>query len=87
MQAGGIYFALGNFALASRWPYRFRVVCVNFIGYPTRMQSLVVYGLYSSKCRKYFRFRLGKLACPRVKDDHKKDVDEQILNSGRPHDY
>ena len=31
--------------------------------------------------------RLGKLACPRVNDDQKKDVDHQILNSGRPHDY
>ena len=31
--------------------------------------------------------RLGKLACPRVNDDHKIDVDDQKLNSGRPHDY
>ena len=27
-----------------------------------------------------------KLACPRVNDDQKKDVDDQKLNSGRPHD-
>ena len=32
-------------------------------------------------------YRLGKLACPRVNDDQKKDVDDQKLNSGRPHDY
>ena len=32
-------------------------------------------------------FRLGKLACPRVNDDQKKDVDDQKLNSGRPHAY
>ena len=31
--------------------------------------------------------RLGKYACPRVNDDQKKDVDDQKLNSGRPHDY
>ena len=31
--------------------------------------------------------RLGKLACPRVNDDQKIDVDDQKLNSGRPHDY
>ena len=31
--------------------------------------------------------RLGKLACPRVNDDQKVDVDAQKLNSGRPHDY
>ena len=31
--------------------------------------------------------RLGKLACPRVNDDHKIDVGDQKLNSGRPHDY
>ena len=30
---------------------------------------------------------LGKLACPRVNDDQKIDVDDQKLNSGRPHDY
>ena len=34
-----------------------------------------------------FVCRLGKLACPRVNDDHKIDVDDQKLNSGRPHDY
>ena len=31
--------------------------------------------------------RLGKLACPRVNDDQEIDVDDQKLNSGRPHDY
>ena len=31
-------------------------------------------------------YRLGKLACPRVNDDHKIDVDDQKLSSGRPHD-
>ena len=31
--------------------------------------------------------RLGKLACPRVNDDPKKDVDDHKLDSGRPHDY
>ena len=31
--------------------------------------------------------RLGKLACPRVNDDQKIDVDDQKLNSGSPHDY
>ena len=30
--------------------------------------------------------RLGKLACPRVKDDQKSGVDDQKLNSSRPHD-
>ena len=34
-----------------------------------------------------FPHRLGKLACPRVNDDQKMDVDDQKLNSGRPHDY
>ena len=34
-----------------------------------------------------FTFRLGKLACPRVNDDQKLDVDDQKLSSGRPHDY
>ena len=29
---------------------------------------------------------IGKLACPRVNDDQKIDVDDQKLNSGRPHD-
>ena len=29
---------------------------------------------------------LGKLACPRVNDDQKIGVDDQKLNSGRPHD-
>ena len=33
------------------------------------------------------RGRLGKLACPRVNDDQKIDVDDQQLNSGRPHGY
>ena len=27
------------------------------------------------------------MACPRANDDQKKDVDNQNLNSGRPHDY
>ena len=35
----------------------------------------------------YINARLGKLACPRVNDDQKMDVDDQKLNSGRPHDY
>ena len=35
----------------------------------------------------WMRPRLGKLACPRVNDDQKIDVDDQKLNSGRPHDY
>ena len=30
--------------------------------------------------------RLGKLACPRVNDDQKIDVDDKKLNSGHPHD-
>ena len=34
-----------------------------------------------------FIVRLGKLACPRVNDDQKIDVDDQKWNSGRPHDY
>ena len=34
-----------------------------------------------------YRARPGKLACPRVNDDQKIDVDDQKLNSGRPHDY
>ena len=29
----------------------------------------------------------GKLACPRVNDDQKIDVDDQKWTSGRPHDY
>ena len=35
----------------------------------------------------YFEIRLGKLACPRVNDDQKIDVDDQKCNSGCPHDY
>ena len=31
--------------------------------------------------------RLGKLACPRVNDDQKIDVDDQKYNSSRPRDY
>ena len=31
--------------------------------------------------------RIGKCACPRVNDDQKIDVDDQKMNSGRPHDY
>ena len=31
--------------------------------------------------------RLGKLACPRVNDNQKIDVDDHKHNSGRPHDY
>ena len=31
--------------------------------------------------------RLGKLACPRVNDDQKMHVEDQKLNSGRPHEY
>ena len=31
--------------------------------------------------------RLGKLACPRVNDDHEIDVDDQKWNYGHPHDY
>ena len=27
------------------------------------------------------------MACPRINDDQKIDVDDQKLNSGRPHDY
>ena len=27
------------------------------------------------------------MACPRVNDDQKIDVDDQKLSSGRPHDY
>ena len=30
--------------------------------------------------------RLGKLVCPRGNDDQKNGVDDQKLNSGRPHD-
>ena len=33
-----------------------------------------------------FCCRLGKLACPRVNDDQKIGVDDQLLNSGPPHD-
>ena len=32
------------------------------------------------------QIRLGKVACPRVNDDQKIDVDDHKFNSGRPHD-
>ena len=44
--AGGVYFALGNFALASLWPCTFHVVCFLSPRNPTRTRFLVEYGLY-----------------------------------------
>ena len=57
-QASGIWFALGTRDLGLRWACSFHVVCVHFVcvGYPTRTQFPVEYGLKS------FFFRLCSTA-------------------------
>ena len=57
--------------------------------YPSQTGHImrILSSLNSHRMRITFPVRVGKLACPRVNDDQKTVVDDQKLNSGRPHDY
>ena len=59
----------------------------NIMGYSCLLHEFVLSEMGNSTFLKLNGGRLGKLACPRVNDDQKIHVDDQKLNSGRPHDY